>query len=71
MTGASRGIGAAIAVGQAVMALVVAVIAGRQGKKAFSIWNGDTSGGRSAAVISAAVTGGLFFAAIELVRAAF
>jgi hypothetical protein len=61
----------AITVGQSIMALVVAVIAGRQGKKAFAIWNGDATGGRSSAVISAAATGGLFFAAIELVRAAF
>ena len=65
------GNGTAIAAGQSVMALVVAVIGGRQGKKAFAIWNGDDTGGRSGATISAAITGGLFFAAIELVRAAF
>jgi hypothetical protein len=61
----------AIAAGQSIAALVVAVIGGKQGKKAFAVWNGDATGGRSAAVFSAAVTGGLFFAAIELVRAAF
>jgi hypothetical protein len=65
------GNGTAIAVGQSILALVVAVIGGRHGKRAFAIWNGDATGGRSSAVISAAITGGLFFAAIELVRAAF
>jgi serine/threonine protein kinase len=65
------GNGTAIAAGQSLMALVVAVIGGRHGKKAFEIWNGDATGGRSGAVVAAAITGGLFFAAIELVRAAF
>lgn len=61
----------AILAGQAVMALVVAVVAGRQGKRAFDTWNGDAGGGRSSAVVSAVITGALFFAAIELVRGAW
>ncbi len=61
----------AIGVGQSALALVAAILGGSRGRQAFRTWNGEGAGTRSSAVIGAIVAGALFFAAIELVRAAW
>lgn len=54
--------------GGAVVGLVLAV---RTGMAAMKKWRGALDGGRTGAIISAAIAGAFFFAAIELARAAF
>jgi hypothetical protein len=57
-----------ILAGQCGLALAAGVVGTSYGRRAMRHWAGDLGGGRVAALVNAAIAGGLFFAAIELVR---
>ena len=53
------------------LAVVALILAARSALSGLKKWRGDITGGRGAAVVSAIVAGGLFFAALQLARAAW